>query len=114
MRFPQLFASLRKKREFERAQMPFIGSLLDFDIIIEIGYAQEQKTKLTPKQLFLLKLGSVTSVRRRLAKLTGAGVVVRHANAQDHRSEFLTLSPASIKVLERYGALLMSLCGAAD
>jgi hypothetical protein len=114
MSFPQLFATLRKKREFERSQMPFIGSLLDFDVIIEIGYAQEQKKKITPKQLFLLKLGSVTSVRRRLAKLTAEGIVVRHANAHDHRSEFLTLSPASVKVLEKYGGLLVSLSNAAD
>jgi hypothetical protein len=110
MKFPLLFATLRKKREFERSQMPFIGSLLDFDIIIEIGYAQEQKQKITPKQLFLLKLGSVTSVRRRLARLTGAGVIVRHANSRDHRSEFLTLAPASVRVIERYGGLLASLC----
>jgi DNA-binding MarR family transcriptional regulator len=114
MKLPQLFATLKKKREFERSQMPFIGSLLDFDVIIEIGYAQEQKKPLTPKQLFLLELGSVTSVRRRLAKLTDAGVVVRHANSHDQRSEFLTLSAASLKVLERYGGLLVSLAGSAD
>ena len=109
MKLPQLFAALRKKRTFERAQVPFIGSLLDFDIIIEIGYAWEQKKHITPKQLFLLKLGSVTTVRRRLAKLTAEGVVVRRPNAKDHRSDFLTLSPASMKILERYGGLLLSL-----
>lgn len=109
MEFPQLFAALRKKREFERLQMPFVGSLLDFDIIIEIGYAQEQKTRVTPKQLTLLKLGSARTILRRLAKLTAAGIVIRHANTKDHRSEFLTLSPASVKILEKYGTLLLSL-----
>ncbi len=109
MKFPKLFAMLRKKREFERLQMPFIGSLLDFDIIIEIGYAQEQKNKITPKQLFLLNLGSVTSVRRRLTELTTAGVVNRHPNDQDHRSEFLTLSQTSLRLIEKYGGLLASL-----
>ena len=64
----KLFATLRKMREFERLQLPFIKSLVDFDLIIEVGYAQEEKKPLTPKQLFLLNLGSVTTVRRRLAK----------------------------------------------
>jgi DNA-binding MarR family transcriptional regulator len=109
MKFPQLFARLRKKREFERLQMPFINSLLDFDIIIEIGYAEEQKKAITPKQLFLLELGSVTTVRRRLAKLTADGIVARHANTRDHRSELLTLSSSTLRVLEKYGSLLLSI-----
>jgi hypothetical protein len=64
----ELFAALKKMREFERLQLPFIRSLIDFDIIIEIGYAQEQKKPLTPKPLFLLNIGSVTTVRRRLVQ----------------------------------------------
>src|SRR5664280_3888420 len=71
----KLFAALRKRRDFERLQLPFIRSLIDFDIIIEIGYAQEQKKPLTPKPLFLLNIGSVTTVRRRLAELAKQGIV---------------------------------------
>jgi hypothetical protein len=106
MKFPQLFSTLKKIRHFERVQLPFIRSLVDFDIIIEIGYAQENKTAFTPKQLFLSKLGSVTSVRRRLAILTAQGIVFRHANTKDHRSELLTLSPASLKLFEKYGGVI--------
>jgi DNA-binding MarR family transcriptional regulator len=109
MKFPQLFAALRKKREFERLQMPFITSMLDFDVIIEIGYAQEQNRAITPKQLFLLKLGSVTTVRRRLARLTAQGIVARHGNTRDHRSEFLTLPASTLRILEKYGSLLLSI-----
>jgi DNA-binding MarR family transcriptional regulator len=109
MKFPNLFAALKKKRDFERLQMPFVGSLLDFDVIIEIGYAQEQGRQITPKQLFLLDLGSVRTVRRRLANLTAEGVVLRRANRRDHRSEVLSLSPTSLKILEKYGTLLLSL-----
>ncbi|MGA8709252.1 MAG: hypothetical protein WB646_19955 [Steroidobacteraceae bacterium] len=109
MKFPQLFASLKKIRQFERVQLPFIRSLVDFDIIIEIGCAQENKVALTPKQLFLLKLGSVTTVRRRLASLTSQGIVVRHANTKDHRSEFLILSQASVKLFEKYGGVIAGL-----
>ena len=101
-----LFATLRKIREFERQQLPFLRSLLDFDIIIEIGSAQEMKKPLSPKPLFLLKLGSVTTVRRRLAKLTEQGIVKRRTDASDRRSEILTLSAASLKLLNRYGGVL--------
>jgi hypothetical protein len=109
MKFPQLFATLKKKREFERMQMPFIRSLIDLDIIIEIGYAQERKQLITPKQLFLLKLGSVTTVRRRLTNLTSQGVVARSANAKDNRSKFLTLSATSLRIFEKYGTFLLSI-----
>ena len=102
----KLFAALKKIREFERLQLAFIRSLIDFDIIIEIGYAHEQKKPLTPKQLFLLQVGSVTTVRRRLAKLTEQGIVKRRTNAKDRRSEFLTISPSSLKLLGKYGSAL--------
>ena len=38
----KLFAALRKIREFERGQLPFLKSIVDFDIVIEIGYAEEE------------------------------------------------------------------------
>ncbi len=104
-----LFASLRRMREFERSQLPFINSLIDFDLIIEIGYAQEEKKPLTPKQLFLMELSSVTTVRRRLARLTEKGIVKRRTNANDRRSDFLTLSASSVKLLGRYSSLLTSM-----
>lgn len=109
MKFPQLFATLKKIRDFERLQFPFVRSLVDFDIIIEIGHAQEQKRTLTPKQLFLLNLGSMTTVRRRLALLTEQGIVTRRANVEDHRSDLLTLSTSSLRLFDRYGGVLAGL-----
>lgn len=105
----KVFASLRKIREFEKLQLPFITSLIDFDLIIEIGFAQEEEKPLTPKQLFLLKISSVTTVRRRLAKLTEKGIVRRRTNAKDRRSEILTIAPSSLKVLGKYLGVLTSL-----
>lgn len=102
----KLFESLRKIREFERLQLPFLRSVIDFDIIIEIGYAEEQKRPLTPKQLFLLKLGSLTTVRRRLRKLEEQGIVTRRANKDDRRSAFLAIHASSLKLLSKYGRLL--------
>lgn len=101
-----LFASLRKIRQFERQHLPFVRSLIDLDIIIEVGYAQEQKKPLTPKTLFLLQLGSVTTARRRLAKLTEEDVIRRRPDPTDRRSDILTLSSASIKLFGRYGNAL--------
>ena len=106
MKILKLFAALKKIREFEKQQLPFIKALIDFDIIIEIGHAQEQKKEFTPKQLFLLKVGSVTTVRRRLAKLTAQGIVTRRTNSNDHRSDLLTLSGSSLKLMDRYGSVL--------
>ena len=104
----KVFASLRKIREFEKLQLPFINSLIDFDLIIEIGFAQEEEKPLTPKQLFLLNVSSVTTVRRRLARLTERGIVRRRTNAKDRRSEILTISPSSLKVLGKYFSVLTS------
>ena len=33
---------IEKIREFERLQLPFLKSVVDFDIVIEIGYAEER------------------------------------------------------------------------
>lgn len=102
----KLYATLRKIREFERLHLPFLKSIMDFDIVIEIGYAQEQRQLLTPKQLFLLKLGSTTTVRRRLVKLIGQGVVRTRINAKDRRSAILTLAPSTHRVLAKFGKLV--------
>ena len=102
----KLFAALKKIREFERLELPFITSLIDFDIIIAVGYAEEEKKPLTPKALFLLKISSVTTVRRRLAKLTEQGIVTRRTDANDRRSDILNISPSSLKLLGRYGGIL--------
>lgn len=102
----KLFAALKKIREFERLQLPFLKSLIDFDIVIEIGYAEEEDQPLTLKQLFLLDISSRTTVRRRLAGLIEQGVVVRRRNRNDHRAAVLTLSPSSLKTLGKYGGAL--------
>jgi DNA-binding MarR family transcriptional regulator len=84
-------------------------SLVDFDIVIEIGYAQERDTPIALKQLILVGFASARTVRRRLDRLVAKGVVIRRPKSGDQRSALLTLSSASLKVLDRYGALLLSL-----
>ena len=102
----KLFTGLRKIREFERLQLPFLRSVVDFDIIIEIGYGEEEGQPLTLKQLLLLNICSRTTVRRKLARLVEQGIVVRRKHANDKRASLLIISPSSAKVLGKYvGAL---------
>src|SRR5450755_5128037 len=103
----KLFTGLKKIREFERPQLPFLKSVFDF--VIEIGYAEEQGQPLTLKQLFLLNICSRTAVRRKLATLIEQGIVIRRKHAKDHRASLLMISPSSIKLLTRYGGTLTSI-----
>ena len=105
----KLFAGLKKIREFERLQLPFFKSLIDFDIVIEIGHLEEQGQPLTLKQLFLLNISSRTTVRRKLARLIERGIVIRLKRASDHRASLLTISPSGVKLLGNYGSTLTAI-----
>jgi DNA-binding MarR family transcriptional regulator len=105
----KLFTGLKKIREFERLQLPFLKSVVDFDIVIEIGYAEEQGQRLTLKQLILLNLSSRTTVRRKLARLIEQGIVIRRKHAKDHRASLLIISPSMAKRLSKYGGTLTSI-----
>ena len=105
----KLFTGLRKIRDYQRAQLPFLKSVIDFDIVIEIGYAEEEGHPLTLKHLFLLNVSSRTTVRRKLAKLIEQGVIVRRKHANDLRATLLIISPACIKLLSKYGGTLTSI-----
>jgi len=98
----KLFTGLKQIREFERRQLPFLKSVIDFDIVIEIGYAEEQEQALTLKQLFLLELSSRTTVRRKLARLIEQGIVIRRKHANDHRASLLTVSASTVRLLGKY------------
>jgi hypothetical protein len=105
----KLFTGLKKIREFERQQLPFLKSVFDFDIVIEIGYAEELQHPLTLKQLFLMNISSRTTVRRKLARLIEQGIVIRRTHASDHRASILHISPGTIRILSKYGGTLTSI-----
>ena len=105
----KLFTGLKKIREFERRHLPFLRSIIDLDIVIEIGYAEEQGQPLTLKQLLLLNICSRTTVRRKLARLIERGIVIRRKHANDHRASLLTISPSIVKMLNKYGGTLTSI-----
>jgi hypothetical protein len=102
----KLFSGLKKIREFERLQLPFLKSVTDFDILVEIGYAEEQGKPLTLQRLFLLNVSSRTTVRRKLAKLIEQGIMSRRKHAKDQRTSLLIISSSTVKLLTKYvGAL---------
>ncbi|OGA25055.1 MAG: hypothetical protein A3I02_11385 [Betaproteobacteria bacterium RIFCSPLOWO2_02_FULL_67_26] len=105
----KLFTGLKQIREFERRQLPFLKAVVDFDIVVEIGYAEEQEQPLTLKQLFLLNLSSRTTVRRKLARLIEREVVTRRKHASDHRASLLTISASTVKLLSKYCGTLTSI-----
>jgi hypothetical protein len=105
----KLFTGLKKIREFERGQLPFLKSVVDFDIVIEIGYAEEEGQRLTLKQLFLLNLSSRSTVRRKLARLIDRGIVMRRKHADDHRASLLIISPSIVKLLGKYCGTVTSI-----
>lgn len=105
----KLFAGLRKIREYQRGQIPFIRSLVEFDIVIEIGYAEECGDPITLKQLLLLNICSRNTMRRKLGQLIEQQVVHRHKNSHDRRASMLGISPGCLRLLTRYGQMLTTI-----
>ena len=105
----KLFTGLKKIREFERQHLPFLKSIVDLDIVIEIGYAEELEEPLTLKQLFLLNIRSRTTVRRKLRRLIEQGIVVRRKHVNDHRASLLTISASTVKLLGKYCGTVTSI-----
>lgn len=107
----KLFSGLRKLREFEKGQLPFLKSVFDFDIVVEIGYQEEQGHPITLKQLLLLNICSRNTVRRKLLSLIGQGVVIRRKAAHDQRASILIVAPSAIKLLTKYGGTIAAISG---
>lgn len=105
----KLFAGLRKIREFEKLQLPFLKSVFDFDIVVEIGYAEEVGKPLTLKRFYLLNISSRTTIRRKLARLVEQGIITKRKDANDHRASLLLVSAPAVKILSKYGGALTSI-----
>jgi hypothetical protein len=105
----KLFAGLRKIREYQRLQLPFLRSLIEYDIVIEIGYAEECGEPITLKQLLLVNICSRTTMRRKLSELIEQQVILRQKNSHDRRASALGVSPTHLRQLAKYGQALKSI-----
>lgn len=104
----KVFKKLKLMREFEKLYMPYLDTLEDFDLVLEIGFYQSQDEPLTLKRLFLLDIASVATVQRRLAKLKKHGVVTQDRSEHDRRRTVLCLPPETRKLFRKYESLFFS------
>jgi hypothetical protein len=104
-----LFGGLRKMREMEKQHLPFLNSIIDFDIVIEIGYAEELGKPLTLKQLSLLSIGSLSTIRRKLSLLEERDIIFRRRHVTDNRTTHLLIAPPALKMLTKYGGAISSI-----
>jgi DNA repair protein RadC len=87
-------ARFRARRELGRRYLPFLKTLVDFDIASEIGLHELTGPPLTVKQLLLLDLAPSVTVLRRLDRLCNLGVISRTRSLSDGRVNELRLAPA--------------------
>jgi DNA-binding MarR family transcriptional regulator len=102
----RVFDRLRALKDFEREHLGVLATVEDQNLVHEIGYHQSRGRALTLKRLFLLDIGSVATVQRRLRRLRQLGVVQQRRAQADRRSVELLLTPKYVKLFERYGALM--------
>ena len=92
------FESIRRRRAFERRCLPFLKTVIDFDITCEVGYNQLLGRPLIVKQLLLLRLGPPVSVLRRLDRLCQSKVISRTRSPSDGRVHELRLSSEVLRL----------------
>ena len=102
----RVFERLRALRIFEKQQLGFLRTIEDHNLVREIGYHQAEGKPLTLKQLFLLDVGSVATVQRRLRRLKQLGFVGQHRSPVDGRAIELTLTAKCVKLFEKYETVL--------
>jgi hypothetical protein len=101
-----VFRKLKMLRVFEKRYLPHLKTVEDHDVIREIGYHEEMRVPLTLKALFLLDIGSVATVQRRLSRLKRLGVVLQKRSAHDKRNLELTMSAEVRGHYKRIGLLI--------
>ena len=103
----KIFSQLSDIIGFERRYLPFIETIEDRDIAALIGYHDVPKNSpLTVKQLFLLNVGSIATVQRRLTRLVTMGIVQKKRDDRDRRMLTLHLTPDAKAMYQRYEAAL--------
>jgi len=101
---------IREKRSFERRHLPFLKTVLDFDIACEVGFHQLAGTPLTVKHLLLQNLAPAITVLRRLNRLCALEIVTRTRSPADGRVYELRLTSRVLAKYVEYALLHGHLC----
>ena len=109
-----MFAKLHAARAFARRNLPFVETLEDFDLLLEIGVHQQRGTPLTMKKLYLLDLASVATIQRRLRRLKRRGAVIQRKSPRDRRVLELEVSSKVVKALNGYAEFVFKSPGPPD
>ncbi len=91
---------------FQRKHLYMLQTLVDYSIVIEVGFHQKNGNALTLKQLFLLDLAAASTVQRRLNRLIGLGMIDKDTNPADKRMIELRISPSADRLLAKYARLI--------
>ena len=102
----RVFTTLRSLRAFERRHLAYLRTIEDHDLVLEIGFHQSRRKPLTMKQLFLLDIGSVATVQRRVRRLRHLGILRQRRCKHDRRAIEVRLTPKVLKVFAKYDELL--------
>ena len=102
----KIFEKLNSIRAFQRTNMPYLESLEDYDIVCEIGAAQEGGMVFIPKRLIEDNLGAPATIRRRLDRLVKLGIVTKGQGKDDHRTAPLQLTRDAIKAYAKLEKLI--------
>lgn len=105
----KMFGPIRRLKEFEHQYLPHLQSHIDFMVIAEIGYYQEQGSPLTVKKLLLLDIGAPATVQRHLRRLVRLGLVRKRRLRHDRRVWQLEIDAAVRKTYAKYVRLLSRL-----
>lgn len=91
---------------FQRKHLHMLQTLVDYSIVIEVGFHQKNGNSLTLKQLFLLDLAAASTVQRRLNRLIRLGMIDKEINPADRRMVELKISSNADRLLARYTRLI--------
>jgi DNA-binding MarR family transcriptional regulator len=100
------FYSLWLLSIFQRKHLHMLQTLVDYSLVIEVGFHQKNGNPLTLKQLFLLDLAAPSTVQRRLNRLIRLGMIDKEVNPADRRMVEMKISPSADRLLARYTRLI--------
>lgn len=97
--------SLRKLQALtalRRELLPFVASLEDYDILVAIGAAEEDRLALGFKQLRLLNLAPPSTLQRRLKRLVTNRIVKTVTLSDDGRRVVYSLTARTLAAYQEF------------